>query len=97
MTQESDAAILAAARKLVAAQEVEAAQAETAKRAQSEHLEVALKMALNRMSGDVEAAANLFDRWCEADPEVRALLQPLIREALTARLTAIPKAEAEVA
>jgi RecB family exonuclease len=97
LTEPTDAAILAAARKLVAAQEAEAALAEASKRAQVEHLEVALKMALTRMMGDIEAAANLFERWCEQDPEVRALLQPLIREALTARLTAIPKAEAEVA
>jgi hypothetical protein len=94
---ESDAAVLAAARRIVAQQEAEAALAEEAKRAHAERLEESLKMALTRTGNDVSAAAGLFLAWCQQDSQVAKLLEPIITEAIERRLAAIPTAEPELA
>lgn len=97
MTENNDAAILEAARRIVEAQSAESAKVEAAKAAEFERLEVALKMALTRFGGDVEAAANLFEQWCNADSSMGILRHLVVREALTSRLTAMKKADTEVA
>jgi hypothetical protein len=92
---EIDPATLEAARQIVAAAErQQRAQTITG---QNERLEQTLEMALVRMQGDVDAAATLFERWCEQNSDVRELLRPLIHEAIEARLHKIPRVEPEVA
>jgi hypothetical protein len=95
---EIDPATLEAARQIVAAAENQ--QRISTATGQNERLEQALEMALARTQGEpnqTEAAANLFERWCEQNSDMRDLLRPLIREAIEARLQKIPRAEPEVA
>jgi hypothetical protein len=91
---ETDPALVEAARLLVA--EDERTKKDTARREANERLEQTLEMALTRIDGDIDRAANLFQRWCEQDDGVRNLLQPLIREAIEGRLARMPKAEAKL-
>lgn len=59
----------------------------------NESVETYLKMAWNRMKPDVDRAANLFIKWTEQDSQVRESLNPLIEEAITARLIEYEAAE----
>ena len=88
---ETDPTLVEAARTLVA--EDERLKKEIAKHTTNERLDQLLEMALTRMDGDVEKAANLFERWCEQDDQVRAIRLPLIREAIELRLAKIPHVE----
>jgi hypothetical protein len=89
---EIDPATLDAARKII--EQHERTKNVDVRKVQNEQLEQALEMALTRNSGDIEGAANLFERWCESDSQMRdGLLRPLIREAIERRLAAIPRAE----
>jgi hypothetical protein len=92
---ETDPALIEAARTLVA--EDERTKKETVRRNASERLDQLLEMALTRMDNNVEMAANLFVRWSEQDDQVRKLLQPLVQEAIEARLAKIPKTEPNLA
>jgi hypothetical protein len=85
---ETDPALVAAARALVA--EDERLKKETVVRANYERLDQLLEMAMTRMDGNKEMAANLFVRWAEQDDSVRALLQTLAIEAIEVRLSKIP-------
>lgn len=85
---ETDPALVEAARTLIA--EDERTKKEAARNITNERLDQLLEMALTRMDGDAAMAANLFQRWTEQDDQVRKLLQPLIQEAIEARLAKIP-------
>lgn len=90
-----DEATVAAARLII--EQAERAKKFDVRKVQSERLEQALEMALTRTDGNVEEAANLFERWCESDSTMRDdLLRPLIREAIELRLAKIPRAEPPV-
>ena len=56
-------------------------------------LEESLKRALGRAKGDTEVAAALFIRWCEQDSQIADLLQPIVKEAIEARLSKISRTE----
>jgi hypothetical protein len=89
---EIDPATLDAARKII--EQHERTKKVDVLKTQNEQLEQALEMALTRTQGDVELAADLFERWCESDSQMRdGLLRPLIREAIERRLAAIPRTE----
>lgn len=62
-----------------------------------EPVERYLEMALTRMHGDVQLAANLFFQWTEQDAQVKESLKPIIQEAIERRLAAIPKTEPNLA
>jgi hypothetical protein len=84
---EIEPSLVEAARALVA--EDERTKKASAKNATNERLSQLLEMALTRMDGDPEQAANLFVRWAEQDDQVRSLLQILARDAIEARLAKI--------
>jgi hypothetical protein len=92
---ELDPAIVEAARQIIA--QAEQTKKVDIRQVQHERVQQALEMAWTRTQGEpnqLDAAVNLFERWCESDSQMRdGLLKPLIREAIELRLAAIPKAE----
>jgi hypothetical protein len=89
MAEAIDPTTLEAARRIIA--DHDNSQKEAIRRQSNERLEQTLEMAMMRMGGDPEMAANLFQRWSEQDDGVRELLKPLIREAIEGRLARIPR------